>query len=222
MARRNAQALITARKAKRTKKFVFKAAAAKRTQVGQSLKRAEIPFGVSSTGITVTVLKKPSTIPKKSTKTKVASRNQKIRRRSGVHMRRASLFRVSAAGELRTRARRIEAETLVISPRGRPLAKGVTDPFAKPPSDQPQGVQDFFLSSRAIRRYAYDPSVQTLEVVFTTGYGYHFFKVPRSVWINFQMAPSKGRFFMNQIYGHWTGRKGSMTYHPNYKYERIQ
>ena len=213
--RSRANILIQARKTKRTKAFRLKAAAAKRTTVGQSLGGAGIPFTVSAKDLKVF-------IPKvKTARTKIKARNQQTKRRHTVHMKRASLFRVSAQGDIRPRATRIQAETLVISPRGRAMVKGVTDPFAKPPKDQPQGVQDYFLGSRAIRRYAYDPDSGILEVVFTTGYGYQFFDVPYSVWLNFRMAQSKGRFFMNQIYGHWTGKKGSMTYHPNYRYVRI-
>lgn len=213
--RSRARNIIIARKAKRTKTFKTRAGAAKRTKVAQSLKRAGVPLVVSAKDLKI-FRDKP-----KSAKAKIAKRKLRIKKRHTVHMKRASLFRVTAAGELRARAKRIQTETLVISPRGRPLAKGVTDPFAKPPKDQPQAVQDYLLGSRAIRRMAYDPDTGTLEVVFTTGYGYHFFDVPQSVWINFRMAQSKGRFFMTQIYGHWTGPKGSMKYHPNYRYKRI-
>lgn len=207
--------IIRARIAKRQKAFRKKSGAAKRTKVGRSLKQAGVPFEVSAKDLTIV------REPLKTAKVKIKNRNIQTKRRHTVHMKRASLFRVSQEGILRARAKRIEAQTIVISPRGRAMAKGVTDPFAAPPKDQPQGVQDFFLGSSAIRRMAYDPNTSTLEVVFTTGYGYHFLNVPRSVWINFQMAQSKGRFFMSQIYGHWSGKKGSKTYHPNYKYTRI-
>ena len=207
--------IIRARIAKRQKAFRSKSAAAKRTKVGQSLKKAGVPFTVSAKDLKIV------REPLKTGKRKIALRKAQIKRRHTVHMKRASLFRVTAAGNLRARAKQIEIKTLVISPRGRALTRGVTDPFQKPPTDQPQSVQDFFLGSRAIRRMAYDPSTSTLEVVFTTGYGYHFFGVPQSLWINFQIAQSKGRFFMSQIYGHWSGKKGSKTSHPNYKYTRI-
>jgi hypothetical protein len=207
--------IIKARIAKRQIAFKRKSAGAKRTKVGQSLKRAGVPFTVSAKDVTIV------REPLKTAKTKIKNRNIQTKRRHTVHMKRASLFRVSAEGQLRARAKQIEIKTLVISPRARKMRIGVTDPFAQPPKTMPQSVQDYFLGSRAIRRMAYDNRTRTLEVVFTTGYGYQFFEVPYNVWINFQMAQSKGRFFMNQIYGHWTGPKGSMTYHPNYQYKRI-
>ncbi len=215
---RGAQRLVIARRAKRSKAFRRRAAAAKRTRVGQTLKKAGVPFIVSAKDLKIIREPKP-----KSAKAKITKRNIQTKNRASIHMRRASLFRVTAEGPLRVRAKRIltDPEGFPISPRGRVLIKGVTDPFQKPPKDQPQSVQDYFLGSRAIRRRAYDPSTRTLEVVFTTGYGYHFFDVPYSVWLNWLKAQSAGRFFMNQIYGHWTGPKGSMTYHPNYKYTRI-
>ena len=114
-----------------------------------------------------------------------------------------------------------EKMDIVISPRGRGMSKGVTDPLAKPPKNMPQSKQDYFLISRAIRHAAYDYPNSTLELVFETGDKYHFYDVPFSVWHNFQMAASKGRFFMTQIYGYWSGPKGHMTYHPNYQYSKI-
>ena len=207
--------IIRARIAKRQKAFRRRSAGAKRTKVGQSLKKAGIPFTVSAKDLVIV------REPLKTAKIRIKNRNIQTKKRHTVHMKRASLFRVTAEGNLRARAKQIETRTIVISPRGRGLTRGVTDPFEKPPTDQPQSVQDFFLGSRAIRRMAYDPNTSTLEVVFTTGYGYHFFGVPRSLWLNFQMAQSKGRFFMSQIYGYWSGKKGSKTYHPNYKYTRI-
>lgn len=115
-----------------------------------------------------------------------------------------------------------DVEGFPISPRGRPMARGVTDPLAQPPEDMPQSIQDYFLSSRAIRRRTYDLNTGTLEVIFQTGYGYQFFRVPQSVWINWLKAQSAGRFFMRQIYGHWTGKSPNKVYHPNYNYRRIQ
>ena len=165
---------MKARKAKQTKRHTAKAAAAKRTKIGQSLKKYGVSFEVETEGMTI------------------------------------------------SRANQFVSGGLPISPRGREMVKGITNPFAKPPKDMPQSVQDYFLSSKAIRRYAYDQNNMTLEIIFQTGYGYHFFNVPYSVWINFQMAQSKGRFFMNHIYGYWSGKKGSKIYHPNYKYKRIQ
>jgi hypothetical protein len=213
---RSARKLITARKAKRAKAHRRKVAGAKRTTVGQALQRRGVPLTVDAKDMTLTKVK--------TTKRKIAAKKGQTKRKITTHMKRASLFRVSGTtGNLRPRARRIltDAEGFAISPRARPMIKGVSSPFAKPPKDMPQSTQDYFLSSRAIRRKAYDPATSTLEIVFTTGWGYHFYDVPYSVWLNFQRAQSQGRFFMEQIYGYWSGPKGSMKYHPNYNYKRI-
>lgn len=116
----------------------------------------------------------------------------------------------------------IQKETLVISLRARSMAKGITDPFQQPPKDMPQSVQDYFLGSRAIRNMAYDPDKFILEIIFQTGWGYQFMGVPHAVWIAFKAAPSKGQFFMNEIYGYWSGKPGSKIYHPNYSYRRVK
>lgn len=120
------------------------------------------------------------------------------------------------------RGARTEVVNLVISTRGRPLTRGVVSPFDQPPETMPQSVQDYFLGSRAIRRMAYNPDSAILEIVFQNGYHYQFFSVPINLWINFQQAQSKGRFFHDQIYGYWSGPKGSMTYHPNFQYRRLR
>ena len=120
------------------------------------------------------------------------------------------------------RGARTEVVNLVISTRARPLTRGVVSPFDAPPETMPQSVQDYFLGSRAIRRMAYNPDSAILEIVFQNGYHYQFFNIPINLWINFQMAQSKGRFFHDQIYGYWSGPKGSMTYHPNYQYRRLR
>lgn len=161
---------------------------------------------------------KPKKVRRPSTPTATA---QITKRRQERANRRGSIVR-RREGTFVGRGKFTEVENIVISPRGRPITKGVTDPFAAPPEAMPQTVQDYFLSSRAIRRRAYNTNTGTLEVIFQTGYGYQFFKVPQSVWVNWLKAQSAGRFFMKQIYGHWTGPKGSMTYHPNYNYRRIQ
>ena len=175
---------------------------------------------------------KPYSIPKRRRKGRSRAAQRKTARKlkrisfKGKPTKRVSLIEQAKPRDVTRKSKYKFAyggtEGVVVSPRGRAMARGVTDPFAKPPEDQPQGVQDYFLSSRAIRRFGYDIENGVLLVIFQTGYGYHFFKVPLSVWINFQAAQSKGRFFMSQIYGHWTGKEGSKTYHPNYNYARIQ
>ncbi len=138
--------------------------------------------------------------------------------------RRKQLIKLTRKGELRgKRYGKVKVELQPISKRGRTILEGgITDPFETPPEGMPTSVQDYFLGSRAIRRMAYSLDRKILEIIFTTGYGYHFYSVPYDVWLNFQSAPSKGGFFMRYIYGHWEGPKGDMTYFPNYTYRRIQ
>lgn len=124
-------------------------------------------------------------------------------------------------GEYKGYTRYTEVMSHAISPRARGMTRGVSAFMEKPPEDMPQSVQDFFLSSRAIARAAYDRVNHILEIWFTTGHGYQFFSVPIDVWRRFQMAQSKGRFFMEQIYGYWAGPKGDKTYFPNYTYREI-
>jgi hypothetical protein len=138
--------------------------------------------------------------------------------------RKKQLIKVSRKGEQRgARFGKVEVKTQVISKRGRMiLPGGITDPFSKPLEGMPQSIQDYFLGSRAIRRMAYSISRGILEIIFTTGYGYHFYNVPYDVWNNFQEAQSKGQFFHKHIYGEWRGPEGDKTYFPNYTYRRIQ
>ena len=198
-------------------KLTTRAAVRHRTVIGRTAQRKAMRK------IKRTIKRHPgkSTRPKKPTTPPTPSQTRATRLRK--ENRRSSIIRRGAdpTGEpFVCRGRLTQVVNVVISSRGRGMSRGVTDPFATPPEEQPQSTQDYFLSSRAIRRMAYNPNTQTLEIIFQTGYGYQFFKVPMSVWINLQQASSKGRFFMSQIYGHWTGPKGSMTYHPNYNYRR--
>ncbi len=125
-------------------------------------------------------------------------------------------------GHHRKGKRQVEVHAHVISPRGRKLEKGVVSPEGIAPEGMPQSVQDYFLSSRSIRRMAYDYKHNILEIIFQNGYGYHFYSVPVNVWENMKVAQSKGKFFMDQIYGIWIGPKGNMKYFPNFTYRRIQ
>ena len=135
---------------------------------------------------------------------------------------RQSLMKVKR-GHHRKAKRHVDVQAHVISRRGRAEdERGMVSPFHKPPEEMPQSTQDYFLSSRAIRRMAYDEKRMILEIVFQNGYGYHFYRVPMAVWIGLKEANSKGTYFMNYIYGFWLGPKGNMTYFPNYTYRRVQ
>ena len=151
----------------------------------------------------------------------VAKRQINVATGRRLKAKRQSLMKVKR-GHHRKAKRHVEAQAHVISPRGRELEKGVVRPSEQPPEGMPQSAQDYFLSSRAIRRMAYDDTRNILEIIFQNGYGYHFYSVPVSVWENMKAAQSKGKFFMDQIYGVWVGPKGNMKYFPNFTYRRIQ
>jgi hypothetical protein len=80
----------------------------------------------------------------------------------------------------------------------------------KPVADPGQGVPltDVPTSTTNYRRprtvaagwapYPDDLSIGTLTVVFRDGTPYNFYKVPRSVWIKFSSAISKGKGFLNE------------------------
>lgn len=153
---------------------------------------------------------------------------RKAKRRTGIKV--ATGRKISATkrmakfkkGKLKKAQRGVEAVGMVISPRERKMEKGIISPFERPPEEMPQSVQDYFLTSRAIRHMAYNARRNILEITFQTGHVYQFWGVPQAVWESFKMAQSKGRFFMNEIYGYWAGPKGEMTYFPNYTYARVR
>jgi lysyl-tRNA synthetase class 2 len=51
------------------------------------------------------------------------------------------------------------------------------------------------VDSSAIARIEYDAIAHKLEVMFTTGRVYEYYRVPRSLYDEFIAAPSKGQFF---------------------------
>jgi len=119
--------------------------------------------------------------------------------------------------------KRTEAVHYVISPRGRRMDdRGMYDPHGKPAEGMPLSPQDYFLLSRAIRHMAYHERRGILEILFSTGHIYQYLGVPEAVWIAFQMAQSKGKYFHKHIYGYWSGKKGSKVYHPVYNYRRVR
>lgn len=56
-------------------------------------------------------------------------------------------------------------------------------------------------SSSNIDEFSYDPSTDTLSVVFSSGDRYDYFNVPQSTHRMFQAAPSKGEFLNRHIKG---------------------
>lgn len=100
--------------------------------------------------------------------------------------------------------------------------RGRTQLMEAPALGQPIQPQDLLVGSTALRRFKYYIEQQRLRVWFTTGHVYDYLKVPESVVLILASAQSKGRTFHELIYGHWSGKKGSMIYHPNYNYRRIR
>ena len=59
------------------------------------------------------------------------------------------------------------------------------------------------VESSAIARLNYDPDSRTLFVVFVDGDLYAYFDVPEAVFDAFLSAPSKGRFFAEEVRGRY-------------------
>jgi hypothetical protein len=55
--------------------------------------------------------------------------------------------------------------------------------------------------SSNITEFSYDPSTETLRVVFNSGGEYDYFNVPQSTHRMFQAAASKGEFLNRHIKG---------------------
>jgi len=55
------------------------------------------------------------------------------------------------------------------------------------------------MPSTVIRRFDYDPEAEALDVLFTTGRRYRYFKVPQAEVDAFRAAFSKGRYFNSRI-----------------------
>lgn len=45
----------------------------------------------------------------------------------------------------------------------------------------------------------YDPATQTLEVEFKRGVVWQYPNFPEHMWFEFEAAPSKGKYFLQQI-----------------------
>jgi hypothetical protein len=63
------------------------------------------------------------------------------------------------------------------------------------------------MPSTAIRRFEYDPRHRRLDVLFVSGGAYSYFDVPEALALDFRAARSKGRFFQQNIHGHFAFRK---------------
>lgn len=59
------------------------------------------------------------------------------------------------------------------------------------------------VSSSSVASVGYDPKSQTLEIEFTSGSVYDYSEVPPEVFQGLMKAPSKGRYFANEIRGQY-------------------
>lgn len=55
-------------------------------------------------------------------------------------------------------------------------------------------IQRVIVKSTNVRSYGYDPESQTIQVQFVGGDVYEYYKRPASMWRDFQLAESKGKF----------------------------
>ena len=63
------------------------------------------------------------------------------------------------------------------------------------------------VESSAILRLNYDPESRTLFVIFVDGDVYAYFDVPEEAYDAFLVAPSKGRYFADEIRGRYEFHK---------------
>ena len=59
------------------------------------------------------------------------------------------------------------------------------------------------VSSSSVASVGYDPKTQTLEIEFQSGSVYDYEEVPPEVFQGLMEAPSKGRYFANEIRGQY-------------------
>jgi hypothetical protein len=63
------------------------------------------------------------------------------------------------------------------------------------------------VESSNISSVGYDPDKEILEIEFSRGDVYHYFKVPESAYRRFMAAHSKGRYFRDHIDEFYDQRK---------------
>ena len=59
------------------------------------------------------------------------------------------------------------------------------------------------VSSSSVASVGYDPRSQTLEIEFHSGSVYDYEEVPPEIYQGLMEAPSKGRYFANEIRGQY-------------------
>ena len=69
------------------------------------------------------------------------------------------------------------------------------------------GMRRRSVSSSSVASVGYDAKTQTLEIEFQSGSVYDYGEVPPEVFKGLMEAPSKGRFFSNEIRGQYPSTK---------------
>jgi hypothetical protein len=64
-----------------------------------------------------------------------------------------------------------------------------------------------YVESSNLVAIGYDASTSTLGVEFKSGGTWHYYNVPEYIWSNFQYAPSKGKYFHQNIRGQYTEQR---------------
>ena len=60
------------------------------------------------------------------------------------------------------------------------------------------------IQSSQIRSIGYDPATETLEVEFKGGEVWQYYHFPEHMWLEFEAAPSQGKYFNQQIRDRFT------------------
>jgi hypothetical protein len=73
------------------------------------------------------------------------------------------------------------------------------------PTRNPEGwgMRRRSVSSSSVASVGYDPKTETLELEFHSGSVYEYSEVPPEVFRGLMEAPSKGRYFANEIRGQY-------------------
>lgn len=187
---RNAKALVIARKAKQTKKFAFKAAAAKRTKVGQSLKKAGVSFDVSGpqhVSFDIEIGTSQMTVERR-----ISPKREQIEKR----LSKRKTKRLIGKG-IKSRA---------FSPRHRANLITPDRPFAEAIGAKARIASGIGLGSTAIVTFEYIPEREVLILHWwkdwkrgIPGEKYAYYDVPEREHTNLVNASSKGRYIYYNI-----------------------
>ena len=63
------------------------------------------------------------------------------------------------------------------------------------------------VQSSNLLEIGYDPTSETLEVLFKSGHVYQYYNLPQHIYDQLMQAPSHGIFFNSEIKGHFPEAK---------------